>query len=698
MTRYRGLVACTALLLALTSCIGAEPLSVTVEDAPMPASSAAGTETSTSSAAGTETPTSATAGVEPSTSVTAGSETPSSDDGAISPEAVTWAPIEASAASAGGAIGPLQMYYIERYLADVPDKTDADLAIAAILDGSPETRELLVGALESYRAMPESAKEEHFDPDAVRVLASYADTSAVSALVDPVDPTSVILGLLAVEEPLAPTGLVAENSSRPGSMEQDPTGGGGYDTDPTYGVTLTWQDNALNEDGFRIYRWPYPALAGVAPNLLDIVGPDSRSFEDRLPEPPSVDEMVCYQVTAYRDTPLDSESPFIESAPTEAVCLEYHWTKADPGIDTGDDDADGYINAYDECPQRHHNGARSAPPGCPDADGDGWEDGIDQCPSEQGEPRWLGFSSGGTPYEAPPGCPQRFGVNWMSLRAVNNSVAYSHGVNNLTAPDGKWAFLAMNEVDDREGEEPYLIFEWVNGWSDTGDHQTGQAKWCCGEGIDVAAGDVYEPDGTTLAEGDQDLDRAVQEHGLEVFPPGDISRTPGLMITAILMEMDWTAWVRPESADTALDVLEAAGEAALVISGCVASAGIGCLLDLGEAIVEGFMSVFAYSPPRIEVEDPDDVMGDAVWVITHREALSLTAGDGAYGFSFEVPFENGAVCLDGATPCPIESAVPSRLAVVVEMCLYREGIPAGELRTLCAPYPRVEPWPMRVPG
>jgi hypothetical protein len=687
MARHRRLVGGVALLLAFASCIEADPINISAEDTQLPTSSVAGTEPSTSAAGQSE----------PSTSAAGETASPTSSAGSISPDAVTWAPIDESPVPAGGTMVPLQMYYIERYLADVPDKTDTDLAIAAILDESPETREFLVGALESYRAMPESVKEERFDPDAVRTLASYTDTFEVSALLELVDPTSVILGLIALESPLAPTDLVAENSSRPGSMEQDPTGGGGYDTDPTHGVTLTWQDNAFNEDGFRIYRWPYPTLAGVAPNLLDTVGPDSRSFEDRLPEPPSVDEMVCYQVTAYRDTPLDPESPFVESPPTEAVCLEYHWTKVDLGIDTGDDDDDGYINAHDECPQHHHNGARSAPLGWPDADGDGWEDGVDQCPSERGEHRYLGFSSGRTPYEAPPGCPQRFGVNWMSLRAVNNSVAYSHGVNNLVTPDGKWAFLTMNEVDDREGEEPYLIFEWVNGWSDTGDHQTGQAKWCCGEGIDVAAGDIVEPDGTTLAEGDQDLDRAVREHGLVVFPPGDISKTPGLLITAILMEMDWTAWIRPESADTALDLLETAGEAALVIGGCIASAGIGCLLDIGEAIVEGFVSIFAYSPPRIEVEDPDDVMGDAVWVMTHREALSLTAGDGAHGFSFEVPFENGAVCLDGASPCPIEIAVPSRLAVVVEMCLYREGVPAGDLRTLCAPYPRVEPWPMRVP-
>jgi hypothetical protein len=671
-----------ALVLAVASCLESEPTGISVED----------TQPPTSTTAATEPLPPTTTATEPLPPTTTGTEPPTSAAGTISPDDVTWAPLEGTEVSTAGTMLPLQMYYVERYLADVPDKTDADLAIAAIFDESPETRDLFVGALESYRTMPESARQELFDPDVVQLLASYADTFEVSDFLDIVNPASVILGLIALESPLAPGDLVAVNSSQPvGSVEQDPTGGGDSGSDPVHRVILTWRDNAFDEDGFRIYRWPYPAPAGVAPDLLATVGPNAMSFEDRLPEPASVDEMVCYQVTAYRDTPLDPESPVIESAPTEAVCLEYHWSKVDLGIDTGDDDNDGFINHYDDCPSLHHEGAVTTR-GCPDADGDGWpDDGTDRCVSERGEL----FVPGEATYAALPGCPQRFGVNWMGMEAVNNSISYAHNLNNITTPDGKWAFLSMNEVDDREGEEPYLIFEWVNGWSQSGDHETGQAQWCCGEGVDVAAGSVYEPDGTTPPEGDQALDQAVRDHGLVVFPPGDISKTPGLLITAILMEMDWTAVVRPESADTALDVLKAAGEAALVIGGCISSAGIGCLIDLGEAIVEGFISIFGYTAPQIEVEDPDDVMGDAVWAVTHQEALLLTAEDGAHGFSFEVPTPNAAVCLDGAFPCPIEIAVPSRLTVVMEMCLYREGIPADQLRYRCEPYEQVLPWPMR---
>lgn len=48
---------------------------------------------------------------------------------------------------------------------------------AGTLDGSPEIRDLVVGALEAYRAMPESEKEERFDPDDLGMLASYTETA-----------------------------------------------------------------------------------------------------------------------------------------------------------------------------------------------------------------------------------------------------------------------------------------------------------------------------------------------------------------------------------------------------------------------------------------------------------------------------------------------------------------------------------------
>jgi len=111
--------------------------------------------------------------------------------------------------------------------------------------------------------------------------------------------------------------------------------------------------------------------------------------------------------------------------------------------------------------------------------------------------------------------------------------------------------------------------------------------------------------------------------------------------------------------------------------------------------VEGFLSIFGVSSKSITVDDPDDVMGDAVWAVTHQEALSLTSDDGAYGFSFEVPTPNYLACIPAVVPCTPAIAIPSRLTAKIEMCLYRDGIPVDKLRELCTPYEPVRPWPMR---
>ena len=644
MLSLRGLVAVVALVLAFSACVEAEPTGTALDATEGPA--------------------------------------PVVD----SADGVTWLPIDEAESTGRRTALPLQMYYFERYLADVPDKTAADLALAEILDSSPETLEFFAGALENYHAMPESVKQERFDPEILQMLASPEDTFQPSDFLEVIDVFSVVQGLT-TGPPLGPSHLVANNRSRPPTMEQDQSGAGAYGPDPVYAVTLSWRDNAFNEDGYHIYRWPYLTLTGVSPNLHATVGPDQTSFDDPLPEPTTVDDKICYQVTAYRDTPT-----YTESVPTESVCVEYHWSKVDLGLDLGNDDGDFFLNLDDECPTLPWDGGPTTN-GCPDPDLDGWpNDNRDLCPDEWGEP-WV---PGEAIYKALPGCPQRFGINWMGLEATNNSIAYTHNIDNITTPDGKYAFLTMNEVDEGEGEEPYLLFEWVNGWNP--DNQlTGSAEWCCGEGIDVAAGDVREPDGATPIEGNMALDRAIRQHGLEVFPVGDISTSPGLMLTTILMEMDWKALIRPESADTALDLLEAAATTAIEVGGCIVSAGIGCLIDLGMAIVDGFLEIFGSRPELIEVDDPDDVMGDAVWTITHQEALWLTGEDGAYGFWFKVPNPNYVACIPPVVPCTADIAIPSRLEVRVEMCLYREGIPATELRKLCEPYewapPWLRPWP-----
>ena len=51
------------------------------------------------------------------------------------------------------------------------DKSEVDLEIARILDGSPYAVELLRSAMESYRAMPQELKYQVFDPDTVDMTA-----------------------------------------------------------------------------------------------------------------------------------------------------------------------------------------------------------------------------------------------------------------------------------------------------------------------------------------------------------------------------------------------------------------------------------------------------------------------------------------------------------------------------------------------
>lgn len=602
-----------------------------------------------------------------------------------------WVTVDEQLSAEAQALVPLQMYYVERYLADAPDKTDVDEAIGAILDRSPEALEVYTRALESYREMPVSDKEALFDPDIVAIAEAYTTMLDIDTLRRQFVMDVVLSNLDVLSAPIAPSNLTAVNTSRPGTMEQDPTGGSSGD-DGQYRVALTWTDNSADEQGFYVYRWSYLTLAGVPPSQIAAVPADTTTFLDELSEPGTPEDMICYQVTAFYSSPdgSDVEPQIVESAPTEGVCTEYHWVKVDPGIDSGDDDADGFINEYDDCPTLHHNGATTTR-GCPDADGDGWaDDGTDQCAGIWGDP-----SFGGDAPTASPGCPQRYAVNWMGMEAINNSAAYLYHLINITDPYGKYAGLSMNEVDDRPGEEPYLLFTWVNGLAANGAEATGNSSWCCGEEVDVAAGSPFEPDDLTF-EGDPAVDAAILDRGMTVFPPGEISRSPGLLVTITLMEKDFVALVRPEyQSDTIGDMIEVAAEAAAVIGGCIASAGVGCLIDIGEAIVEGLMSIFGMSSPLVEVEDPDDVMGDGVWVIDSATARQRTADDGAYGFSFEIPTPYAAVCIPPVSPCTPDVAIPSRMRVVMHMCLYRDEVSGENLADLCEPYEPVLPWPMR---
>ncbi len=63
------------------------------------------------------------------------------------------------------------MYFLNRYFADVPDKTDLDLEIASILDENAAGREFLLTVLESYQEMGEDEKYESFYFEMVEMTA-----------------------------------------------------------------------------------------------------------------------------------------------------------------------------------------------------------------------------------------------------------------------------------------------------------------------------------------------------------------------------------------------------------------------------------------------------------------------------------------------------------------------------------------------
>ncbi len=69
-------------------------------------------------------------------------------------------------------------------------------------------------------------------------------------------------------------------------------------------VTLSWQDNSDNEDGFRVYR----QLVGGTFETLGTTAPNVPTFQDANGVPGA-----CYKVTAFNLAG--------ESGPSNTVCL-----------------------------------------------------------------------------------------------------------------------------------------------------------------------------------------------------------------------------------------------------------------------------------------------------------------------------------------------------------------------------------------
>lgn len=645
------------------------------------------------------------------TSSTSGA--PASDDEAavtdtsVSTELVRLLAETAQPNEAAGVFVPLQMHYLERYFEGATNPSSADLAIAAILDESPGAAAVFERALSTYRAMSLEDKHALFDPEMVDLTADTAVAIDLERVYDRLGSIVTPAELGDVDAPVAPSDLVARNTSLYQGI------GGDSDAPPTYRITLQWNDNSGDEAGFNIYR-SMPTM--VEPALVATVDADVTMYDDvllGLPDDP--DELGvalswCYQVKAFTEAPFTlagQEPVVVESEGTPLACSDF-WPPPDD-IDRSDVDGDGFIGEFDLCPSVA--GFENTTQGCPDEDRDGISDVMDrngvqdQCTVRTDrDDAWGDQWSDASGVNPPDGCPYRFAVSWMGMEVTSNSAEYLYPLVDVgNAASDLPSILYMNEVDEFPGEEPWLTFSWANGLASTGATAHGSSEWCCGEGIDVASGDVWEPDGTVLAEAegaDLAADAEILDHGLVVIPTQSINRVGGMELTIALLERDWTATVRESQEADIGDMLEV-GLTIVEIGSCVYAPTLSCLVDAAEVVVDIIESIFGMADVWVEVDDPDDWMGDGVWGISRNEALHRTSTTGAYGFWVEIPWQRNVVCISGFEPCPESEKIPSGLIANVYLCLHREGLATEQITTACGPfssYERVLPWPMELGG
>ncbi|MCP3934668.1 MAG: hypothetical protein GY708_04775 [Actinomycetia bacterium] len=603
---------------------------------------------------------------------------------------------------------PLQMYWISRYFEGVGEPTATDLAIAEILDRSPGAAAVFESAFATYAAVPMEDKQVLFDAEMVDLTAPSVPTLDLSRIETRIGSLITPVELGTVDPPSAPDSLAAANASTFG----DPDG----IIPAQFRVSLNWSDGSRDEDGFRIYRWLFLPLIGAQPGLVGTVGRDVTTFDDVLLEPQTDAEASltwCYEVTAFREVPLalaGLDPVPVESEPSPWSCSGF-WPP-DVEYDTTDTDGDGVYDINDECPETKQAGATTGPNGCPDEDRDGWSDvpdrqgNVDHCTVRtHRDDAWGDYgvpndTSGVVP---PDGCPYRFAISWMGMEVTSNSAEYVHPLFDVSNPlFGGPSILYLNEVDEFFGEEPWLSFSWVNGLVGSSPGPHGSSEWCCGEGIDVASGDVWEPDGQVLAEAEGAellVDNAIADHGLVVFPTSSISRVGGMQLTIALLERDWTAHVRESHQDDIGDVLDAVYQV-VEFASCVYAPTVWCLIDAAEAIIDLIESIFGMGDAWVEVDDPDDWMGDGVWGISRNEAIHRTKSTGAYGFYVEIPNPQGIVCIPPVTPCTQDIGIPSGMIADVYFCLHREGLAEDQIAGACGPlgsYEPVRPWPMEPP-
>ena len=487
------------------------------------------------------------------------------------------------------------------------------------------------------------------------------------------------------EPPAAPTALTAQNFSTTEDNEF-----------PSYAIRLTWQDHS-EEDGFAIFRAFKGAGAEISPSDLVQVATVSSNvteFVDKLAAPNNADDKYCYQVGAYKVSPITlvGQPPEkISSYASNTACASYA-PNTTPGPDF---DFDGVPDADDYCP-----GVPGDILGCPDADKDGVadmagdknQDGIpdltvDNCIGVQGQ-SLSGYDKGPQPL---PGCPLKYRLLWMGMDIVNNSLPEFYGEGN-----------DFEDPTNKSGEEPYLIFSLVNGQEDLGDLHSWTKKWCCGEHVDVEAhGKEFEPDGDISGEesgGPAYLSSLLNGtfNGIPVVGEGGdfvvIDSKTELAMSLTLLERDYANTQCFSDYVSEYEIAVKAGTLiAKVVAGCGAASVVGCGVALVQGMISFISDMFALDddPICVNVPDPDDFMGVNGWSISRAEAQFKTSVNGAYAFWFDMPTLVKYKLLP-YIPNPVK--VVATMRVRPRFCFYREGIPDNDIKKVCSPYIQAA-WP-----
>ena len=582
---------------------------------------------------------------------------------------------ETSHQQVASVIVPVYMYYIERYFMDVPDKTETDTQIKEILDNSGPGEDLMMRALENYKALPEQTRYQKYDAPTVQLTSRIDEPLDLGFIRERIG--EVAPGLTEGDEdgPNAPTSLVADNQS---TFEP-----------AKYKIALSWRDNSSDEDGFNIYRMF--KSAGGPPRLLASVGPNVLTYLDPLTTPADKENQYCYAVTAFRynpNAPVGQAPQKLESDPSNTECS--HYAVGYPTTPPVDTDNDGIPDDFDDCPYIHQGQALWTQ-GCPDIDHDGVADGDDSCPMTWGEKQ--------------DGCPIKYNLRWMGMKVLNNTGEYAFPMYHFIPDKGLYDNEPYQDNGLDYGEEPYLFFAWTNGMTANGMVEHGSARWCCGEDIDIKKGlNDYEPDADSRGEEEPLRLQDLRDHGLTVFPGfagsfAEIDKKMGLALTVSLIERDYTVTITPEDQASALGAaFKIGGSIAGAVSSCVGSGGLGCLLSVGGAIKTVIETIFglSQSTPPVTVDDPDDLQGTEVWAITRKEAEWKTSANGAYAFYFiQMPATYNKFC--SWVPCYAGQGSPTTMLVRPYFCLYREGTSDAEIKKACQSYKMVLPWPMAAP-